>query len=87
MTDTQTPPTDDTPPPLSELVRTALRHYFATLDGLNPIELHAMVISEVEKPLIETVLDHCGHNQSKAAQILGLSRSTLRKKMTHYGID
>jgi len=41
----------------------------------------------VEQPLIETVLEHCEHNQTKAAQILGLSRSTLRKKMQIYRIE
>ena len=73
-------------PILSEHVRMALRKYFARLDGHEATGLYAMVISEVEKPLIETVLAQCGHNQSKAAQVLGLSRSTLRKKMTQHGI-
>ena len=75
-----------TEPPLGECVRAALKQYFAQLDGHEATNLHAMVIGEVEKPLIETVLDQCGHNQSKAAQVLGLSRSTLRKKMIQYGI-
>jgi Fis family transcriptional regulator len=74
-------------PHLSECVRTALKHYFAQLEGHQATGLYAMVITEVEKPLIETVLDQCGHNQSKAAQMLGLSRSTLRKKMAQYQID
>ncbi|CAL1239180.1 helix-turn-helix domain-containing protein [Candidatus Methylocalor cossyra] len=71
---------------LSEQVRLALRHYFAQLNGHEPHGLYALVIGEVEKPLIETVLEQCRHNQSKAAQMLGLSRSTLRKKMTQHGI-
>ena len=72
---------------LSEHVRLALRDYFFQMDGHETTGLYAMVLGEVEKPLIETVLEQCGHNQSKAAQVLGLSRSTLRKKMTHYGIE
>ena len=72
---------------LSEHVRMALRNYFARLDGHDATDLYSMVISEVEKPLIETVLEQCGHNQSRAAQVLGLSRSTLRKKMSHHGIE
>lgn len=72
---------------LSEHVRLALRNYFVRLDGHEPTGLYAMVIGEVERPLIETVLEQCGHNQSKAASVLGLSRSTLRKKMTQHGID
>lgn len=72
---------------LSEHVRLTLRNYFLRLDGHETTGLYAMVIGEVEKPLIETVLEQCGHNQSKAAQVLGLSRSTLRKKMIQYGIE
>ena len=72
---------------LSDCVRTALTDYFQRLDGHPVGDLYEMVIAEVERPLILTVLEHCGYNQSKAAQALGLSRSTLRKKITHYGLD
>ncbi len=72
---------------LSEHLRQARMDYFSRLDGCSVTNLHEMVLSEVERPLIQTVLEHCGHNQSKAAQVLGLSRSTLRKKMTQYGLE
>jgi Fis family transcriptional regulator len=72
---------------LSCHVRSALVDYFARLDGHGATNLYALVLSEVEQPLIRTVLEYCGHNQTQAAQILGLSRSTLRKKMTQYGIS
>jgi Fis family transcriptional regulator len=72
---------------LSSHVRDALRAYFASLDGHGASNLYELVLSEVEQPLIETVLEHCEHNQTKAAQILGLSRSTLRKKMQIYRIE
>ena len=72
---------------LSSHVRDALRAYFARLDGHGASNLYELVLSEVEQPLIETVLEHCEHNQTKAAQILGLSRSTLRKKMQIYRIE
>ncbi len=72
---------------LKEQVRIALEQYFAELDGQLVAGLYAMVMAEVEKPLIETVLNHTGGNQSKAAQILGMSRSTLRKKIKQYGIE
>jgi Fis family transcriptional regulator len=72
---------------LSDQVRLTLGAYFDRLDGIEEAtDLHALVIGEVEKPLLETVLERCGHNQSKAAQVLGISRSTLRKKMVQYGI-
>jgi Fis family transcriptional regulator len=46
-----------------------------------------LVLAEVEKPLLETALKHADFNQSKAAKVLGLSRSTLRKKLEQYGIS
>ncbi len=75
------------PAPLSGHVQKAVDFYFAQLNGHEATGLHAMVIQEVEKPLIETTLKHTGHNQSKAAKALGLSRSTLRKKMALYNIS
>lgn len=71
---------------LCEHVRLAIERYFQQLDGCQPNNLYEMVLNEMERPLIETVLGQCGHNQSKAAQVLGLSRSTLRKKMAQHGI-
>jgi Fis family transcriptional regulator len=44
-------------------------------------------MAEVEKPLLQATLEHSGFNQSKAAKALGLSRSTLRKKMEYYGLS
>lgn len=73
--------------PLSAYIRQAIDLYFAQLKGHNATGLHAMVIREVEKPLLEAALEHSGYNQTKAAKALGLSRSTLRKKLDHYGIS
>ena len=88
---TQIPPDSTSPKDgdsvLSAHVREALRAYFVRLDGHGASNLYELVLSEVEQPLIETVLEHCEHNQTKAAQILGLSRSTLRKKMQIYRIE
>lgn len=72
---------------LSEHVRTAVEQYFRQINGHPACDLYDFVISEVEKPLIETVMKHAGHNQTKAAKILGISRSTLRNKMNQYGLD
>jgi Fis family transcriptional regulator len=73
--------------PLSAHVKQSVELYFSQLSDHNPVGLHAFVISEVEKPLLEAALAHVGHNQTKAAKMLGLSRSTLRKKLEFYGID
>lgn len=72
--------------PLSVHVKQTVSRYLEQLNGHDVVELHAMVIAEVEKPLLEAALEYSGHNQSKAAKTLGLSRSTLRKKMDFYGL-
>ncbi|MGH8475187.1 MAG: helix-turn-helix domain-containing protein [Methylococcales bacterium] len=71
---------------LSACVRMAVEQYFHQINGHPPCDLYGFVIAEVEKPLIDTVLKEAGHNQSKAASMLGISRSTLRKKIDHYGL-
>ena len=73
--------------PLSVHVKKTVEQYFIQLNGYDANGLHAMVISEVEKPLIEATLEYCGHNQTKASKLLGLSRSTLRKKLDLYGLS
>ncbi|MDD2761810.1 MAG: DNA-binding transcriptional regulator Fis [Methylomonas sp.] len=72
---------------LSDHVRQSVEDYFAHLNGHDSSGLYQLVLTEVEKPLLETALKHSDFNQSKAAKILGLSRSTLRKKLEHYGIS
>ncbi len=72
--------------PLSEHVRQTVTRYLEQLHGHDVVDLYVMVMSEVEKPLIQAAMEYSGHNQSKAAKILGLSRSTLRKKMEFYGL-
>ena len=75
------------PLPLSMYVKQTVEHYLSQLSGHDAVDLHAMVISEVEKPLLEAALEHSGYNQTKTAKALGLSRSTLRKKLDQYGIS
>lgn len=75
------------PEPLRDAVRDALAHYFDQLDGTPPNDLHQMVMQQVEQPLFESVMAYTGGNQSKAAALLGISRSTLRKKLALYEIE
>lgn len=75
------------PESLRETVRDALRHYFEQLDGTPPNDLHHLVMRQVEQPLLEAVMNHTGGNQSRAAAILGISRSTLRKKLAQFEIE
>lgn len=70
--------------PLSALTDEALRSYLKSLNGHKPAELYQLVMGEVEKPLFKTVMDFTGGNQSQAAEILGINRGTLRKKLKNY---
>lgn len=73
--------------PLSAHVKQLVEQYFSQLNGYEATDLYALVITEVEKPLLKTTLEQLGYNQSKTAKALGLSRSTLRKKLEQYGIN
>jgi len=73
--------------PLSDCVRKALRGYFKQLDGHSAANMYQLVLAEVEHPLLEIVMDHTAGNQTHAANILGISRSTLRKKLALYDLD
>jgi Fis family transcriptional regulator len=70
--------------PLRECVRDALEHYLTQLDGHPAAALYELVLQEVERPMLETVMEHVGGNQSRAAEVLGINRGTLRKKLRHY---
>jgi len=72
--------------PLSECVEAALKDYFEQLDGHTTANLYDMLLAEVEAPLLRATLEHTNGNQSRAAEILGLNRGTLRKKLKTYGL-
>ena len=66
---------------LEDSVRLSLEQYFSDLGDTNPSDLYDMVIRCVERPLLEVAMERAQQNQSKAAQILGVTRNTLRKKL------
>lgn len=72
---------------LSVAIRESLDEYFTHLDGQPPHAIYDMVLGCVEKPMLEYVLTKVGGNQSKAAEMLGINRNTLRKKMAQYGLE
>ncbi len=66
---------------LAEAVKRSLERYFKDMDGERPTAIYDMVLKNIEKPLIETVLIKASGNQSQAAAMLGIDRNTLRKKI------
>ena len=66
---------------IADTVRRSLEKYFKDLDGETPRSVYDMVIRNVERPLLEVVLDRAEGNQTVAAEMLGINRNTLRKKM------
>jgi Fis family transcriptional regulator, factor for inversion stimulation protein len=72
---------------LSACVRKMLKQYFKDLDGEEATDIYDMVVANVERPLLEVVMHHAQGNQTRAADLLGLNRNTLRKKLTQHGIE
>lgn len=72
--------------PLRLQVQAALQDYFYNLEGQAPSSLYKLVLQEVEAPLLEAVMNHTRGNQTRAAEMLGINRSTLRKKLKQYGL-
>mgnify|MGYP005853502225 FL=1 len=72
--------------PLSDCVSRALADYFEQLEGHPAANLYEMLMNEVEVPLLKATLIHTNGNQSRAADILGINRGTLRKKLKQYGL-
>ena len=83
----QAAPLVDLALPLTAILGAKIREMLASFGSAEPRDLHARVLAMIEKPLFEAVLESTGGNQLKAADILGINRNTLRKKITDYGIS
>ena len=64
----------------------SIRQYVGEMDEKNNGHLHELIMGGIEKPLVEIVLKETGGNQTQAANILGINRNTLRKKIAEYKI-
>ncbi len=71
---------------LHDCVRRTLNRYFRDLDGQTPHAVYDMVLQSVERPMLEVVMKQADGNQTVAAEILGISRGTLRRKLTDYDL-
>ncbi len=72
------------PTHIADCVRINLESYLHDLGGSEPNRMYELLISAVEKPLLEIVMQRTDHNQSRAAQWLGLNRNTLHKKLLEH---
>jgi len=72
---------------LREQVSAALHDYFSKLEGETAHDIYALVLAEVEAPLLEIVMHYAKGNQTRAAQWLGLNRGTLRKLLAKYELE
>jgi Fis family transcriptional regulator len=66
---------------LSDAVKRSLERNFKDMDGEKPTSIYEMVLKNIERPMIETVLGHAKGNLTLAAAMLGINRATLRTKM------
>ena len=69
---------------ISACIQGALETYFRDLGGETPSNIYAMVLRSVERPMLEVTLRQAGGNQTLAAEMLGINRNTLRKKINEH---
>lgn len=72
--------------PLRSAVTRAVSRYLKDMDDHAAGDLHALLMAEVEAPMLAEVMRHCEGKQVRAAEILGINRATLRKKLRQYGL-
>ena len=72
------------PEDIATCVKRALDRYFKDLDGEAPAGIYDMVIKTVERPMLEAVMRHADGKQTVAADMLGINRNTLRKKLSEH---
>jgi Fis family transcriptional regulator len=71
---------------IQDVVKKSLERYFKDLGEQTPSNVYEMVVLTVEKPIFEAVMARAGGNQSHAAEMLGINRNTLRKKLQQHGL-
>ena len=71
---------------IADCVRRTLNRYFRDLDGEKPGAIYEMVLKDVEKPMLEVVMRQAGGNQTVAAELLGINRNTLRRKLSEHDL-
>ncbi len=71
---------------IQDVIQKSLETYFKNLGDQQPTDIYDMVIHAVEVPVLQTAMAHANGNQSHAAEILGINRNTLRKKLQQHNL-
>jgi Fis family transcriptional regulator len=71
---------------LRQAVKDTLRNYFTNIGAEQPVDFYCILLEEIERPLLEVLINYTHYNQVRMANILGISRGTLRKKLKQYGM-
>jgi Fis family transcriptional regulator len=71
---------------IQDVVKKSLEKYFRDLGEQQPSNVYEMVVFTVERPILEAVMERAAGNQSLAAEMLGINRNTLRKKLQQHGL-
>ena len=71
---------------LRQAVKDTLKNYFTNIGSEQPVDFYSILLEEIERPLLEVLINFTHYNQVRMAQILGISRGTLRKKLKQYGM-
>lgn len=73
--------------PLRTQAKIAIKSYLSQLNGNDVDNMYDLVLSEIEAPMLEEVMQYTRGNQTRAANLLGINRGTLRKKLKKYGMN
>ena len=71
---------------IEECITKSLEKYFRDLGDERASNVYDMVVLTVERPMLQVVMTQAAGNQSVAAEILGINRNTLRKKLQQHGM-
>lgn len=71
---------------LRDAAARVVRRYLHDLNGTQCTDLYNLMLRQVERPVLEEALSHCGGNMTRTAELLGINRATLRKKLDELGI-
>ena len=82
----QSEPGQDADQPLAQCVAGTVRRYLEDLGDSAPTNLYQLLLEQIEKPLLAVVMEKARGNRCRAAEVLGINRNTLRKKLLQYGL-